>query len=332
MINISSDAVRSLINYLCILGLPREHCFNTLELKESQLNQRNLINIDKYQLLYQIAQEYFPSTPIGFKYGQHIDANRWGVLGQIAYTSQNLEQALQSQRRFQSIAGSLGVPSHTLENNRVTLTWRAAQSYNIHIAEELISSWVAFARRITCQPITPFKVWFNHSCSTATDEYTAFFNCPVEFDKEDNGLIVDATILGMPCTTANSDLNKALKYYANGLVSQYSIKNPVAVAKDYIASQLPTNQPSLSALSSYLNLSQRTLQRRLMEFDTTFLQLVDIAKKEIAINYLINSQLELQQLANLLGFSEQSAFNRAVKRWTNTSPSKYRQEHQIIHF
>lgn len=343
MASISSHAVQSLIDYLSILGISRQDCFDAVDLNQTELNQKRLIAINKYDGLYDYAEKILGDTLLGFKYGQHINESRWGVLGQIIYSSATIEQALQNQRQYQSMVGNLGDPNFSIQNNVLILTWSPAQQYNHHIAQELLTSWVEFARRTTATHVCPNQVWFARNDVNSFDndhiqEYQSYFGCPVSFTKtEDNapqrvGLTIDLDTLKMPCLTANAELNKALKAYADTKISQYSMNNPVSVTRDYIASKLPNTMPLLSELSSALALSERTLQRRLLEFDSSFKQLVDEVKCDIATHYLSNTQLSFQHISNMLGFSEQSAFSRAVKRWTKLSPAAYRKAHQILMF
>ncbi|MGD8803865.1 MAG: helix-turn-helix transcriptional regulator [Gammaproteobacteria bacterium] len=73
-----------------------------------------------------------------------------------------------------------------------------------------------------------------------------------------------------------------------------------------------------------LNLSERSLQRKLKERGTSFRALLDNVRKMAAIQYIKNPVNSMSDIAFLLGFSEQSAFSRAFKKWTGTSPIKYR--------
>lgn len=326
MVNISNNAVHSFINFLHVLGLSRFACFEQINLTETQLNQKRLIDIDRYQSLYAYAQQKLQITNLGFIYGQHIHADRWGVLGQIIFTSATIEEALANQRRYQSIAGSLGTPSYTLENNLVTLKWQPALQQTQQLAEELITSWIEFARRLTSQSTKPINVYFSHQCLTNQADYQEYFDCPVKFGHSFTGILINAEILKMPCSGFNPELNKSLTRYADTLLSQHSVHNPIEVITDFIATQLPHNNPNLKRVANYLAVSERTLQRRLNEINTSFSELVDHVKKEIAINYLTDSSLPLTDIAELLGFSELSAFNRAFKRWQGNSPAKFRKQ------
>jgi AraC-like DNA-binding protein len=324
MVNISSNAVYSFINYLHILGIERTQCFELINLTEQKLNQQKLVDIKHYQALYSHANGLLNIKNLGFKYGQHIHTDRWGVLGQIVFTSPTIEVALANQRRYQSIAGSLGTPSYTIENNRVTLKWLPAIENSDQLAEELITSWIEFARRLTTHTTSPFYVFFSHSCLTTQAEYQDYFNCPVRFNHDFTGLVISKDLLKSASSGVNLELNKTLTKYADLLLSEHSIQNPVEVTTDFIATQLPYKKPSLQNISAYLNVSERTLQRRLNELSTSFSELVDNVKRDIAINYLTHSQISLNDISELLGFSELSAFNRAFKRWKKTSPAKFR--------
>ena len=73
-----------------------------------------------------------------------------------------------------------------------------------------------------------------------------------------------------------------------------------------------------------LHMSRRTLQRRLAEADTSYLRLVDDTRKDLALRYLEDASRSIMDVAFTLGFSQQSAFTRAFKRWTGVNPTEYR--------
>jgi AraC-like DNA-binding protein len=73
-----------------------------------------------------------------------------------------------------------------------------------------------------------------------------------------------------------------------------------------------------------LAMSERTLQRRLAEAGTSYVDLLSEVRSDLAKDYLKSSRTSLTEIAWLLGFSEQSAFSRAFKRWTGSSPAQYR--------
>jgi AraC-like DNA-binding protein len=96
--------------------------------------------------------------------------------------------------------------------------------------------------------------------------------------------------------------------------------------REAIIRKLPDGEPRRDDVASELHMSERTLQRRLEEEKTSFVQLLDDTRRELADQYLGRLHLSLAQAAYLLGFADQSSFFRACKRWFNLSPGQYRSQ------
>ena len=82
--------------------------------------------------------------------------------------------------------------------------------------------------------------------------------------------------------------------------------------------------PALSDVAAQLAMGPRTMQRRLAERDKTYQALVDEARRQMAQKLVAGSSYSLSEIAFLTGFSEQSAFTRAFKRWSGQTPGSYR--------
>ena len=83
----------------------------------------------------------------------------------------------------------------------------------------------------------------------------------------------------------------------------------------------------MTNVASRLCVSVRTLQRRLADEGTTFVDVLDALRREMALHHLDNPQTPLHEIAYLTGFSDQTALTRAVGRWTGMSPRDYRKRH-----
>jgi AraC-like DNA-binding protein len=99
----------------------------------------------------------------------------------------------------------------------------------------------------------------------------------------------------------------------------------VAQVRASIASQLAQDRASLPLIARDLNLSPRTLQRKLSDANTSFQQLLDQTRQALAQGYLLRPDLSLADIAFLLGYQDQSAFNHAFREWTGGSPGSYRE-------
>ena len=91
-----------------------------------------------------------------------------------------------------------------------------------------------------------------------------------------------------------------------------------------VKESLPSGIPSLIQVADHVGMSPRTLKRRLSDKGASFRELVQELQKDVALEYLKNSNKSLSEITFLTGFSDPSAFNRAFKRWTGQAPSSFR--------
>jgi AraC-like DNA-binding protein len=96
--------------------------------------------------------------------------------------------------------------------------------------------------------------------------------------------------------------------------------------REEITKGLPRGEPRREDIARALHLSERTLQRRLHDEGSSFQELLEDTRRDLARRYLRQRQLPLAEAAYLLGFAEQSTFQRACRRWFATSPHKYRKQ------
>ncbi|GFS23910.1 transcriptional regulator, AraC family, partial [Elysia marginata] len=328
MSEISNDAVRALINYLGILGVDRQSCFAVLGNTEETFNKTELIDTRHYQALYQFGQQQLNQSNLGFIFGQHIEADRWGVLGNIAFTSNTLHEVLLNQQKYQSIVGSIGTPVYRVSDGYLNLKWLPAGTYCHHIADEVITSWVALARKLTGQVLRPQHIYFSHSIDPQDLAiYEAYFSCPVSFEAGFNGLTITADVMSLACHRANPSLNRILKQYAEQVLQFRSKQDLVKLAQAFIRNNLAQGRPSLADLARHMSLSERTLQRQLQRHGESFTSLLDRCRKNQACNYLVYTNFKTHEISELLDFSEPSAFIRAFRQWQDMTPGEYRSQH-----
>ena len=156
--------------------------------------------------------------------------------------------------------------------------------------------------------------------------YRAAFRCPVTFDAERNSLKFSRADFDLKLPTFNPQLAELHERYAGEYLRQFDHAQTSYRVREAIIRKLPDGEPRRDDVASELHMSERTLQRRLEEEKPSFVQLLDDTRRELADQYLGRLHLSLAQAAYLLGFSDQSSFFRACKRWFNLSPGQYRSQ------
>ena len=323
---IAVQVIRSLINYCERQGLVRDELMKVASLSEDQLNDaRLLIDIQRYEDLYQYSSEQLSDPVLGFHFGQHFEADRWGVLGYIALTSQSLGAAIAAQYQFQSLSGNMGAPIQVVDETSTTLQWVPAYNCTHHMSEQIITGLVSLARILTNQKdFNPTSVCFTHNPVVEKHHYQEYFQCDVTFKAAFNGLVVENSFLNASLRRADIETNKILISHAESLLTQQSFSSPLEVIKDYVIKTIADHVPEVEEVAEYLGLSVRSTQRKLQEYGTSYSQVLDAIRKELAITYLQQTQNPVLYISERLGFSEQSAFQRAFKRWTDQTPRQFR--------
>lgn len=332
MSEISSATVRALINFLCAdkeNSLNKEGLLAHIDVSEELIYKgQGLLESTIYDEVFSFAVQKLNRNNIGFEFGQTISPDRWGILGYIAFTSPTLHQALTKQRKYQSLAGTIGTPLTESLDNLYILKWIPSYQCNYHVVEEIITGWAALAKKLSLNKIHPKAIYFCHSFignELYKSEYEKFFGCPVHFNHEFNGIEIEKHLLDLPLNTYDREINEALCLQASTMLSQLIETSPVNSVRQFIINQLPIGVPDIDEVASQLGLSVRTLQRKLSENEQTFSSMVDEIRHELALSYLKNTKTKVIYIAQMLGFSEQSAFQRAFKRWTNMTPKHYRE-------
>jgi AraC-like DNA-binding protein len=155
--------------------------------------------------------------------------------------------------------------------------------------------------------------------------YLDYFKCPVDFEKDFTCVRFPLSFLSIPLLHSDTTLLDLLSQQAEALLLVLPKADMFEEKlQQVIVQSLHEGEPTLPVVAAHLALSSRTLQRRLQERGLVFQDILENTRRELAIRYLQDKTLSLTDIALLLGYSEQSAFNRAFKRWYSEPPKMYR--------
>lgn len=180
-------------------------------------------------------------------------------------------------------------------------------------------------RRTTNVEWTARETRFQHPAPSDIREHERIFRCPVRFGAAANEFVFDSAYLTLPIVKADPSLCALLDRHAEGLLAKYPREDSlVERVRTILKDELNGGDASLESVARQLSLSERTLQRKLRALGTSHNELLDQMRKDLAVRYLREPEMAVCEVAYLLGFSESSAFHRAFKRWTGTSPNEFR--------
>lgn len=277
--------------------------------------------------VYELAHQHL--TP-GFviRVGMHMIPEDYGTLGLSWKTSWRARDIFERTARYSVLITDRGDMQVTDSGDSTHITVNRA----VHRMGQARSNEATFAvgvnmmRMVTQHDISPTRVTFIHRAPEDITNYTDFFNCDVRFSQKTNTLSFLNKDLDIPTITADKGISKFLiermEEEKEGMEQQAD--QLVVDISTLIKNALPSGIPSMQDVSKHLGMSSRTLTRRLVKSNITFRQLIKNAQEEIAKYLLYSSNQSISEIAFLTGFSEQSAFNRAFKKWTDQTPMEYR--------
>jgi AraC-like DNA-binding protein len=156
------------------------------------------------------------------------------------------------------------------------------------------------------------------------EPFRQVFQAPLRFNAEHYSLLYARADLETPLPTANEALAQLHDRFAGEYLARFSGSRVTHQARQVLCRLLPQGEPKREAVAQALLLSERTLQRRLQEEGTSYQQLLDDTRRELAEQYLAQPNLTLLEVAYLLGFADPSNFFRAFRRWFDATPGEYR--------
>ncbi|MEZ5079407.1 MAG: AraC family transcriptional regulator [Thermoleophilia bacterium] len=281
-----------------------------------------------YDLIERIVGSDDPGFPL--RYARALQPDDLGALGLALKTAPGVGAALRRLSRY------VMVLSDTLEyrldeapgGGALTLNGRSHHRPGAALANECaLAAIVSILRTITGTELAPHAVMFRHQPPPSDRYHREFFGGPVTFGAPVDGLRLDDAQLARPTLLADEGLSQYLLAQLDDLKARSGERSIVEAVRAAVADALPDGQPSKSSVARRLGMSERTLHRHLAERGETFQALATDARRAAAESLLRSGGTTLTDVAFLTGFSDQTAFSRAFKRWTGRTPAAYRAEH-----
>lgn len=278
--------------------------------------------------LFLLVLERTGDPALGFEVGRHVRPRSYQVLGYVLASSADVGQAIERLQRFEKLAGNLGETRTALGDGRVRVSWHCpiADTPARFLAEAAVTGWVTFVRQLVQAAPAPLRVCFRHEAPGDTARYEQFFQSAVTFSAGYDGLEFDEGLLKLPFTSADPGLGALMEREALSQLAEYdSQTNLVAAVRREVYYLLAGGEPGIEPVARRLGMAERTLQARLRKQGISFQQVVDSLRRSLADIFLRDPRLTLTDISMLLGFSEQSSFTRAFRRWEGESPAQFRQ-------
>ncbi|MDO9383864.1 MAG: AraC family transcriptional regulator [Hyphomicrobiaceae bacterium] len=174
---------------------------------------------------------------------------------------------------------------------------------------------------------SPEEVHFEHPRPEGWREHERAFGAPVFFSQPTNALLLKPELLAAPMPGRDARLMTAMRQCLERLSERTDLRVSVADrVRVVVRARLPEGFPALDDVAAEVRLPIGVIQRELHRDGLSYRTLVESTRRDLALSYVRQHQLPFSEIAFLLGYSELSAFSRAVQRWTGMSPRSLRKE------
>ncbi len=326
---ISVKAVGKITSAAAIAGVAPEELYRAVALEPAMLDDPdNRIPFSQLVALYEHGARLTGDDDFGLHVGERSNVKMFDIVGYAVANSRTLGDALSRAVRYHTIWTdgadfSLEIDSAVahLAYRYVDLNWAECR----HDCEMTMSMLIKFAREVTGVDWTPREVCFQHDAPRDNSAHERIFRAPVRFSMPVSKLVFDRALLQLPLIEADPVLSAVLDRHAEELLAKLPRRGGLTdEVRALLRQAINGGDPGLEAVSQQLNLSPRTLQRKLKDEHTSHQDLLDEMRRDLSVRYLREPEMAICEVAYLLGFSEPSAFHRAFRRWTGTTPREYR--------
>jgi len=264
---------------------------------------------------------------LGIRIGLHLRPHHPGVLGYLIMHCQTVGDALFCFQRYQILLHNhLSIALETTATSLI-MSWDPEHGESTQLSDEVyLSGLMTFLNQIsTSKDIKPVSVHFRHSVQHDVEYYEAIMGCPVTFGHDRVVLEIPVKALSLPIDGSDPYLLSLLERQAKALMDKNDQEDEwLEVLKRVIVESFTQGTPTLEKISGKMHISTRTLHRRLESRNYNFKQFLQETREKLASLYFEDPNLSLNEIAFLLGYSEQSAFSRAFKAWHGVTPGHYR--------
>ena len=155
-------------------------------------------------------------------------------------------------------------------------------------------------------------------------EYAAIFGAPVLFGRSANKMLFDAAGLDGTPSLGNEITNSTVMRLCDAQIEEFQLRKGLVGEVRQLLMKNLMRPKGFEDVAQSLNMSARTLRRKLRDENSSFRQVVDELRRDMAIRYLRDTDLTVEEIAETLGFSDAANFRQAFRRWTKTTPREFK--------
>ena len=317
--------VKGLLQAASLQGVSEEAVLAEASLPKETLSvMGGRISLTDTLLLWRAAEALSNDPLFGFHMGQSLQPTQFQLIAFTMLSSETLASAVNKILKYQRLISDGGAFSLIPQRQTSALIYRPTVSdFSYHQIDAVIALVVNFTRWLLGREDAVLEIHLQHDVQSGLGCYQDFYQAPVLLNQVDNCIIFDSDLLEQRLPGYDSRLSAMHEQMADGQLKRLLEPNIIAqVQEQFLASEPDVSRDEIA---KNMAMSGRSLQRKLQQEGSSFQQLFDEYRHQRSLLLLQDNQLSLADVGLRLGFSENSTFYRAFKRWQGVTPGEYRQ-------
>jgi len=302
--------------------------FNQMEDQESQIAIEKFSNIIDYcnkalnrnDFAILVTKKFHPGSLHILSYAMLSSSSLKNALNRLAYYKRILSNTCQLDVQEESDKLMLNMEIFTNE-----ITKNKVLPLNSVVA--FLSATVTFARQLQGENFNPDKLSINYEKPDHDTHYlNDFFNCEVQFNPSDNVSTLTFNLIkaNEKLLSGSSLMTQVHEKVLNELMSRLDKTDLQHTVRCKIFENIALGVPSQTLVAQQIGMSLRNLQRKLNDQGTSYKEILEHLRKKLVFGYIKQRHLSLNEISYLAGYNSVGNFNRAFRRWTDTTPGEYR--------
>ena len=324
--------VAALVEVLVEQGIsPEASLSGTGLLPESLGNPETLTSVRQYITVCQNALQLSKTPETPFRTGSRIPLSAYGMYGFALVCSPTIREYFQMAVKYHRLATPLVPVSWREEDNYVSWTFpmNAAFSHpdsllRFLMEQQLTQISTHLRAVIEDDSYLPVCAALTYSAPDHVHLYKRYLGCPVRFGQPLSELTYPKSILSAKPRLAHGLTSKILRDTCDRILGEVKTSTGVAGEVYQIIASTPGHSPSMEGVARQIAITVRTLNRKLHGEGTSFTQILDDVRCNLASEYLRSTKLSIEDISELVGFSEAANFRHAFRRWTGSTPARFR--------
>ncbi len=285
------------------------------------------VGLAQFASLVREALRITGNSGLGLTYGLRGRVSDFGIMGYALLSARDLHQVIEFVSRYYAIFDPVirfefeSVPPYV--HARVVESAELGD-FEVFAHEATLACTAAVAGAVLGEPVTPSRLTLGYPEPPHARRYRFVFGCEPEFDAPHTSIQFESHHLNQPLKFSNEAMAEICREQCERSLHEVKGRGSLISKVKRLLLDTPGRFPKMEDVATALGMSVRSLRRHLSAEGLTYQKLLDQVRSELALDYLRNSQLTVDQVAQLVGFCEAASFRKALRRWTGKTPGDFR--------